>query len=290
MTHAIRIHRHGGPEVLSWEKVDVPAPGPGQAVVRHAAVGLNFIDTYHRTGLYPLDLPSGIGVEASGIVEACGPGVTGIAVGDRVAYAGGPPGACSKARVIPVEHLVALPDFLSLEQAAAVMIKGLTAQYLLRSTYRVKEGDTILVHAAAGGVGLLLCQWARHLGATVIGTVGSDAKAELARDNGCHFTIVYSRESFVDRVREITKGEGVPVVYDSVGRATWEGSLDCLRPLGMMVTYGNASGPVPAFEPAILAQKGSLFVTRPSLFAYVPTRDLLLAAAQELFDVLQSGR
>ncbi len=289
MTHAILIHRHGGPEVLRWETVDLSEPGPGQVKVRHTAIGLNFIDTYHRTGLYPLDLPTAIGVEAAGIVEVCGPGVTEVAPGDRVAYAGGPPGACSEARLIPVEHLVVLPDFLPDEQAAAVMIKGLTAQYLLRSTYRVQPGDTILVHAAAGGVGILLCQWACHLGATVIGTVGSDSKAELARANGCHHTIVYTRETFVDRVREITGGVGVPVVYDSVGRATWEGSLDCLRPLGMMVTYGNASGPVPAFEPAILAQKGSLFVTRPSLFAYVPTRDLLLAAVEELFDVIESG-
>jgi len=289
MTRAIRIHALGGPEVLQMEDVDLARPGPGEARVRHTAIGLNFIDTYHRTGLYPLELPTGLGVEAVGVVEEVGPEVADIRVGERVAYAGGPPGAYSEARLIPATHLVPLPDGISDVQAAAAFIKGLTVQYLLRQTYRVRAGETILIHAAAGGVGLLACQWAKHLGATVIGTVGSDEKAELARQHGCQHTIVYTREDFVERVREITGSDGVPVVYDSVGKDTWEGSLDCLRPLGMMVTFGNASGPVPAFEPGILALKGSLFVTRPTLFSYAAQREDLLAMAGELFDVMEAG-
>jgi len=289
MVNKIEISDIGGPEVLEMVEVDPGDPGPGEARIRHTAVGLNFIDTYHRTGLYPLEMPSGLGIEAAGVVEKIGPGVTEVSPGDRIAYAGGPVGAYSQARVMPTAVLVPLPDEISDSQAAAMMIKGLTAQYLLRQTYVVKAGDTVLIHAAAGGVGLLLCQWAAHLGATVIGTVGSDEKASAARAGGCHQVIVYNRENFVERVRELTEGVGVPVVYDSVGKATWEGSLDCLRPRGLMVSFGNASGPVPAFEPGILALKGSLFVTRPTLFSYASTREELLAMSEELFDVVLSG-
>ena len=288
MITKIQISEVGGPEVMTPVKVDVAEPGSGEALVRHTAIGLNYIDTYHRTGLYPVDLPSGLGIEASGVVEAVGPGVTEVGPGDRVVYGGGPVGAYAQARVMPAAPLVPLPDDIDDIQAAAMMIKGLTAQYLLRQTFVVKAGDTVLIHAAAGGVGLLLCQWAAHLGATVIGTVGNDHKSELARAHGCHHTIVYSREDFTQRVRDLTAGKGVPVVYDSVGKATWEGSLDCLKPRGLMVTYGNASGPVPAFEPGVLALKGSLFVTRPTLFSYADTRDRLLAMADELFSVVRS--
>ncbi len=288
MEKRILISRHGGPEVLEIVEFDPSEPGPGEALVRHTAIGLNFIDTYHRTGLYPVDLPCGLGIEAAGVVEAVGPGVTEVSVGDRVAYGGGPIGAYSQTRVMPAAHLVTLPGGIGDEQAAAMMIKGLTAQYLLRQTYRVEPGNTVLVHAAAGGVGLILCQWAAALGATVIGTVGSDAKAELARNHGCRHPIVYTREDFVEKVRALTGGVGVPVVYDSVGRATWEGSLDCLRRRGLMVTFGNASGPVPAFEPGLLALKGSLFVTRPTLFSYASTREELLAMSRELFDVVEN--
>jgi len=288
MEKRILISRHGGPEVLEIVEFERTDPGPGEALIRHTAIGLNFIDTYHRTGLYPVDLPSGLGIEAAGVVEAVGPGVTEVSIGDRVAYGGGPIGAYSQTRVMPVAHLVTLPDGIDDEHAAAMMIKGLTAQYLLRQTYRVEPGDTVLIHAAAGGVGLILCQWAAALGATVIGTVGSDEKAELAREHGCRHPIVYTREDFVERVRAVTDGAGVPVVYDSVGRATWEGSLDCLRRRGLMVTFGNASGPVPAFEPGILALKGSLFVTRPTLFSYASTREELLEMSRELFDVVEN--
>lgn len=290
MTHAIRIHQTGGPEVLSWESVDLPAPGAGEATVRHAAVGLNFIDTYHRTGLYPLPLPSGIGLEGAGVVEALGSGVTEVQVGDRVAYAGGPIGAYAEARNIPAHRLLKLPDSISFDTAAAMMLQGLTAAYLLRKTYRVQPGDAVLIHAAAGGVGLIACQWAKALGATVIGTVGSAAKAELARAHGCDHVINYSTENFVMRVREITGGEGVPVVYDGVGKDTFMGSLDSLRPLGMMVTYGNASGPVPALDLLLLSQKGSLFVTRPTIVSYTAKRADLEALGTELFDVVASGK
>ncbi len=285
----IQISEVGGPEVMKTVDVELGDPGPGEALIRHTAIGLNYIDTYHRTGLYPVDLPSGLGIEAAGVVESVGPGVTEVGPGDRVAYAGGPVGAYAQARVMPVAPLVPLPDEISDLQAAAMMIKGLTAQYLLRQTFVVKSGDIVLIHAAAGGVGLLLCQWAAHLGATVIGTVGSDEKAELARAHGCHHVIVYTREDFTERVRELTGGKGVPVVYDSVGKETWEGSLDCLQLRGLMVSYGNASGPVPAFEPGVLALKGSLFVTRPTLFSYAATRVELLAMAEELFAVVRSG-
>lgn len=289
MATTIQIQKVGGPDVLTAIDVELGEPGPGEARVRHTAIGLNYIDTYHRTGLYPMELPSGLGIEAAGVVEAVGEGVTEVAPGDRVAYAGGPVGAYSEARLMPAALLVPLPDDIKDQQAAAMMIKGLTAQYLLRQTFVVSPGDTLLVHAAAGGVGLLLCQWASHLGATVIGTVGSDEKASLARAHGCRHVIVYTREDFTRRVRELTEGKGVPVVYDSVGKATWEGSLDCLQPRGLMVSYGNASGPVPAFEPGVLALKGSLFVTRPTLFSYAATREELLAMSDDLFGVVRSG-
>ena len=289
MARAIRIHEHGGPEVLRFEEVAVAAPGPGEAAIRQTAVGVNFIDTYQRTGLYPVDLPSGIGLEAAGVVESVGDDVSEVAPGQRVVYAGGPPGAYAEARVMPANKLVPLPDAISDDQAAAMMLKGMTACYLVRRTYRVTAGESVLIHAAAGGTGLLLSQWAKHLGATVIGTVGSDDKAELARANGCDHTIVYTREDFPSRVRELTNGEGVAVVYDGVGRATWEGSLDCLRPLGMMVTYGNASGPVPPFQTLALSQKGSLFLTRPTLMSYTARRVDLLAIANDLFEVVDKG-
>ena len=290
MTKAFRIHQYGGPEVLKWEDVTVGEPGPGQVRLRQTAVGLNFVDTYMRTGLYKLpSLPSGIGQEAAGVIEAVGPGVTGLKAGQRVAYCVGPADAYAEARLFPAERLVPLPDAIDERTAAAIMLKGLTAWYLIRRIHPVQKGETILLHAAAGGVGQILCQWAKHLGATVIGTVGNDEKAALAKAAGCDHTIVYSRENFTQRVREITGGKGVPVVYDSVGAATWEGSLDCLAPLGMMVTFGNASGKPPAVEPGVLAAKGSLFLTRPSLGHYVPTKDALLGAAKELFAVVTAG-
>ncbi len=290
MSRLIRFERTGGPEVLQWVEAEVPAPAAGEARIRHHAVGLNYIDTYHRSGLYPVPLPSGIGLEAAGVVEAVGEGVPDLLPGDRVAYAGGPLGAYSELRNIPADRLVKLPDALSFEQGAAMMLQGLTAQYLLRRTYRVQPGDTILIHAAAGGVGLIVCQWAKALGATVIGTVGSDEKAELARQHGCDHTIVYTRETVSTRVREITGGEGVAVVYDSIGKDTFMDSLACLRPLGMMVTFGNASGPVAPFDPGLLGKMGSLFLTRPSLFAYSARRADLLAMAEELFSVVVSGQ
>ena len=290
MPKAIRIHEYGGPEVLRWEEVEVGDPGPGQLRVRHAAVGLNYIDVYHRTGLYHLpSLPWTLGMEGAGQVEAVGEGVTEFKAGDRVAYASPPVGAYAEVRLVPADRVVALPDTIDDRTAAAMMLQGMTAQYLLRRTYRVRPGDAILLHAAAGGVGLIASQWARDLGATVIGTVGSDDKAELARAHGCHHVIVYSRENFAERVREITGGQGVAVVYDSVGQTTFMGSLDCLRPLGTMVSFGNASGPVPPFEPGILAAKGSLFLTRPSLMHYTAKRADLVASAAELFEVVGNG-
>lgn len=290
MTHAIRIHRYGGPEELVFEEVTVGRPGAGQVRLRQTAVGLNYIDVYHRTGLYPLpSLPAAIGMEAAGIVEELGPDVDSLRVGDRVAYASPPPGAYAESRLISADRLVRLPDSINDRQAAATMLQGMTAQYLLRRTYRVQPGDPILVHAAAGGVGTIMCQWARYLGAMVIGTVGSDEKAELARANGCHHVIVYSREPVGPRVRELTDGEGVAVVYDGVGKATFEGSLDSLRTLGMLVSFGNASGPVPPFEPAILSQKGSLFFTRPTLMHYTAKTADLQASARELFEVVSAG-
>ncbi|HJL15176.1 MAG TPA: quinone oxidoreductase [Sandaracinaceae bacterium LLY-WYZ-13_1] len=289
MTQAIRFHAHGGPEVLRLDDVEVGEPGPGEAVVRHTAVGLNFIDTYHRTGLYPVELPSGLGMEAAGVIEALGEGVDELSVGSRVAYAGGPPGAYAEARRVPADRLVPLPDGIDDETAAAAMLKGLTVEYLIRRTHAVQPGEVVLWHAAAGGVGLIAMQWLKHLGATVIGTVGSDDKASRAKAAGCDHAIVYTREDFVARVREITGGEGLPVVYDSVGRATFEGSLDCLRPRGLMVSFGNASGKPEPLDVVTLAQKGSLYLTRPSLMTYAAERADLLDGARALLDVLASG-
>ncbi len=289
MPKAIRIHQTGGPEVLRLEDVAVGEPGPGEARVRNVAIGVNFVDIYHRTGLYPLPLPTGLGVDAAGVVEAVGPGVAHVRAGERVAYMG-PPGSYSESRVIAADRLVRLPPELDDRTAAAVMLKGLTVQALIRRTHPVRAGETVLVHAAAGGVGLLMVQWLKALGATVIGTVGTDAKAERVRRAGCDHAIVYTREDFARRVRELTGGAGVPVVYDSVGKATFEGSLDCLAPLGLMVTFGNASGPIPPVNMLELNRRGSLFITRPSVFHYVARREDLEAGAAELFEVLASGK
>jgi NADPH2:quinone reductase len=289
MNHAIRIHQTGGPEVLTWEEVEVGQPGPGQALVRHRAVGLNFIDVYHRTGLYPVPLPAVPGLEGAGVVEAVGPEVAQVRVGDRVAYASAPLGAYAEARLMPADRLVVVPEAISDEQAAAMMLQGLTAQYLVRRTHPVRAGETVLVHAAAGGVGLILCQWAKHLGATVIGTVGSDAKAGLARAHGCDHPIVYTREDFFQRVMELTQGRKVQVVYDSVGRDTFAKSLDCLAPLGLLALFGQSSGAVPPFDLGQLAAKGALFVTRPTLAVYSAQRQDLTAAAGELFDLVARG-
>lgn len=290
MPHAIRFHQTGGPEVLCWEEVDVPPPGAGELRLRQRAVGLNYIDTYHRSGLYPVPLPSGIGLEGAGVVEAIGADVSGFAIGDRVAYAHGPLGAYAEVRNLPAERAVKLPDALSFEQAAAMMLQGLTAQYLLRRTHRVEPGETILVHAAAGGVGSILVQWAKALGATVIGTVGNDEKAERVRALGCDHVIVYTREDFVGRVRDITGGRGVRVAYDSVGRDTFLRTLDCVERLGMVALFGNASGPVEPFDPLLLAQKGSLTLVRPVLGHYIATRGELDAMAADLFDAVLSGK
>ena len=289
MPFAIRIHQTGGPEVMRWEEVAVGDPGPGEARIRHAAVGLNYIDTYHRTGLYPLPLPSGLGMEGAGVVEAVGEGVVDLKPRDRVAYAGGPVGAYSQVRCLPADRLLKLPDGIDFRTGAAMMLQGLTAAYLLRRTYAVQAGDTVLIHAAAGGVGLIACQWAKALGATVIGTVSNEAKAELARAYGCDHIIYYTREDVAKRVRELTAGEGVAVVYDGVGKDTFAGSLDSLRVRGMMVIFGNASGPVAAFDPLLLSQKGSIFITRPTLGHYTAKRDELVALGGELFDVVSSG-
>ncbi len=289
MTKAIRIHEHGGPEVLRYEDVDLPAPGPGEVRLRQSAVGLNFIDVYHRTGLYPVKLPSGIGMEAAGVVEETGEGVQTLKVGDRVAYASPPLGSYAEARNMPADRLVRIPDGIDDRQAAAMMLQGMTVEYLIRRTYPVKSGEVVLWHAAAGGVGLIACQWLKHLGATVIGTVGSEEKAALARSHGCDHTLNYRDEDIAARVREITGGAGVPVVYDSVGKDTFEASLDSLRPLGMLVSFGNASGPVPPFQAGILAQKGSLYFTRPTLMTYTAEREDLQASAAALFEVVQTG-
>lgn len=287
MPYAIRIHETGGPEKMRWEEVEVGSPGPGQVLVRNIAVGLNFIDVYHRIGLYPNALPLILGMEGAGVVEAAGPKVKEFKVGDRVAYAN-PIGSYAEVCLRPVERLVKIPAGVGDRIAAAIMLKGMTAWYLVKRTYKVRKGDTILVHAAAGGVGQILCQWAKHLGATVIGTVGSDEKAVLAKKAGCKHVIVTSREKFVDRVKEITKGKGVPVVYDGVGKDTFMDSLDCLAPLGMMASFGNASGAVTQFNPGVLAQKGSLFLTRPTLFTYTSKREDLVKAAQDLFAVVKN--
>lgn len=290
MPKAIRIHENGGPEVMKLEEVSVGDPGPGQARVRHHAAGLNFIDCYQRSGLYKLPLPLTLGMEGAGVIEAVGAGVTDLKVGDRVAYAAPPPGSYSEVRLAQADRLVKLPDGISFETAAAMMLKGMTVEYLIMRTFKVQPGMTVLWHAAAGGVGLIACQWLNALGVTVIGTVGSDAKAELAKRHGCHHTINYARENFVERVKAITGGRGVPVVYDSVGKDTFAGSLDCLEPLGMFVSFGNASGAIPPFEPGILAAKGSLYFTRPTLMTYTARREDLLLSANRLFEVVLSGK
>ncbi|WP_022662072.1 quinone oxidoreductase family protein [Paucidesulfovibrio longus] len=290
MGKAVVLHATGGPEALSWEDFEPGTPGPGEALVAHEAVGVNFIDIYQRTGLYPLPkLPAVLGLEGAGVVEAVGEGVTEVAVGDRVAYAGGPPGAYAEKRLIPAHRLVPLPAFLSFHDAASVMLRGMTARYLLKGCYPVGPESVILVHAASGGVGTLLTQWAHSLGATVIGTVGSEAKAVQARENGCDHVILYREEDFVAGVREFTRGRGVDAVYDSVGQATFLKSLDCLRPMGMMVSFGQSSGSVEPFSPGLLASKGSLFLTRPSLMEYTRKREDLLAHAEDLFGVLEQG-
>lgn len=289
MAKAIRIHRIGGPETLVYEDVSLGEPGPGEVLLRHHAIGLNYIDTYHRSGLYPLpSLPAVLGMEGAGEVEAIGEGLSEFAVRDRVAYAGGPPGAYAEARLIAATHLVRLPDEISFEQAAAMMLQGMTVEYLLNRCHKVEAGETILWHAAAGGVGLIANRWAKHLGAVVIGTVGSDEKAERARAHGCDHPIVYTRENFVARVKALTAGEGVPVVYDSVGRATFFDSLECLKPRGLMVSFGQSSGPVPPVDTLKLGAK-SLFLTRPSLIHYTAAREELLASASALFELIRKG-
>ncbi|HWB47845.1 MAG TPA: quinone oxidoreductase [Stellaceae bacterium] len=289
MVQAIRFERTGGPEVLVWQQINVDRPGPGQVRLKHKAVGLNYIDTYQRSGLYQVPLPSGLGGEACGVVEEVGQGVADLKPGDRVAYAGGPLGAYSEERVFPADRLVPVPDGISDQEAAAMMLKGMTAWYLIRRTHVVKPGETILIHAAAGGVGLIACQWAKHLGATVIGTVGSEDKAELVKKHGCDHPILYRSEDFVARVNAITGGKKLPVVYDSVGKDTFFKSLDCLAPLGLMALFGQSSGAVPPVDLGILAAKGSLFVTRPTLGNYTATRQDLLTAANDLFSVVKSG-
>lgn len=288
MPFAIRIHATGGPEVMRWEEVAVGKPGPGEVLVRNTAVGLNFVDTYQRSGLYPMPLPTTIGREGAGVVAAVGRRVKDFKPGDRVAYVD-PSGSYAESLLRPAERLVKIPAGVSDKTAAAMMLKGMTAQYLLRRTYRVKKGDTILVHAAAGGVGQILCQWGKQLGATVIGTVGSDAKVALAKKAGCKYVLLTSRDKIPERVKELTKGLGVPVVYDGVGKDTFMDSLDCLAPLGMMVTYGNASGPVPSVSPLLLTQKGSVFLTRPTLGNYIAKREDLVRTARELFAVVKKG-
>jgi len=290
MPKAIRVFKTGGPEVMEYVDVDVGDPGPGEARVRHAACGLNYIDVYFRNGTYPQPLPAGLGMEGAGVVEAVGEGVSYVKPGDRVAYAGRPTGAYAEVRLMPAAILVKLPDSIDFDTAAAMMLQGLTVQYLFRRTFPLRGGETILFHAAAGGVGLIACQWAKALGVTVIGTVGSEDKAALAKAHGCAYTINYNKENFVERVKELTGGKGVPVVYDSIGKDTFTGSLDCLAPLGMMVSYGSASGPVPPFTLNELASRGSLFITRPTLFTYTAERDDLELMASELFGMVENGK
>jgi NADPH:quinone reductase len=290
MARIVRIHQTGGPEALRLEDIDPGHPGPNEVLLRQTAIGVNFIDTYHRTGLYPLpSLPHALGQEAAGVVEEIGPGVTGLSQGMRVAYAGGTTGAYAEKRLVPAARLVPLPDDIDDRAAAGMMLRGMTAEYLIRRTFKVEPGMWVLFHAAAGGVGSIACQWLKHLGARVIGTVGSDAKAERARQEGCAEVIVYTREKFAERVRAITAGAGVPVVYDSVGKATFDGSIECLARRGMLVAFGNASGAAPPFDPLVLSRKGSLYLTRPTLFDYTATRDELLASAGALFDVVRRG-
>ena len=290
MTKAIRIHQTGGPDAMQWEDIEVGAPGPGEIRIRHEAVGLNYIDVYFRTGLYPApSLPFSPGMEGAGIVEAVGAEIDSLGIGDRVAYAGGPVGSYAEARLMPAAKVVKVPAGIDSKQAAAMMLQGMTVEYLLRRAYPVRSGETILFHAAAGGVGLIACQWAKHLGATVIGTVSSDEKAELARAHGCDHPIVYTREDFTERVMALTDGEGVPVVYDAVGRDTFEGSLDCLRPRGMLVSFGQSSGKIDPFDLGVLSAKGSLYITRPTLMTYTASRADLEDSAQALFDVVGQG-
>ena len=289
MVKAVRFHETGGPEVLRLDDIDTGHPVSGQILVRHTAIGLNYIDTYHRSGLYPLSLPSGIGMEGAGVVEAVGPGVSTLSEGDRIAYASPPPGSYAETRLIDAEKVVKIPDDVTDQQAAAMMLKGLTAQYLIRQIYKVGPSDTILIHAAAGGVGLIVCQWAKSLGATVIGTVSTDEKAELAKTNGCDHPIVYTRDDFVAKVGEITNGARLPVVYDSIGKATFPESLDCIRPLGTFVSFGQASGPVPPVDLGVFAQKGSLFFTRPTLFNYANSPENLRAMSADLFAAVSTG-
>ena len=289
MTKAICIHKHGGPDVLQWEDVVLGDPGDGEVRIRHTAVGLNFIDCYQRSGLYPMDLPLTLGTEAAGVIEVVGPGVEGLAVGQRVAYAGGQVGSYAEERIMNASVLVPMPEGIEDQTAAAMMLKGMTAHMLLVKCYPVSAGDTILIHAAAGGVGTILCQWAKHLGATVIGTVGSDAKAEIAKAHGCDHAINYSTENFAELVAEITDGSGVPVVYDSVGKDTFERSLDCASNFGYVISFGNASGPAPAVEPLTLMAKGSLFLGRPTLMNYTADHALRLEAARALFEAVESG-
>lgn len=289
MAKAIQITKTGGPEVMEYVDVEVGAPGPGEVRLRQAACGLNFIDVYFRTGLYPQPLPGGLGQEGAGTIEAVGEGVTDFAVGDRVAYGSGPNGAYAEVRLIPAKCLVKLPDAIDMETAAAMMLQGMTVQYLLRQTYAVKAGETILFHAAAGGIGTIASQWARALGVKMIGTVGSDEKIALAKANGCEHVINYNKENFVERVKEITGGKGVPVVYDSIGKDTFKDSLDCLSPRGLMVSFGNASGAVPPFALTELVSRGSLYITRPTLGSYTSTRASLDSTAQDLFDVVANG-
>jgi NADPH2:quinone reductase len=289
MAKAVRYHRQGGPEVLQVDDVQVGDPGPGQVRVRHTAIGVNFVDTYQRSGLYPMQLPAVAGNEAAGVIEAVGKGVKDLKKGDRVCYTGLPGSYCEE-RLVPAERMVKLPKGISEEQAASMLLKGMTVHYLIFSTYKVKKGDTVLWHAAAGGVGLIACQWLKKLGVIVIGTVGSDEKAALAKAHGCRHVINYSTENFVERVKEITKGKKLPVVYDAVGKSTWEGSLDCLQPRGLMVSFGNASGAVPPVNLGILSSKGSLYVTRPTLATYIAARADLVKRASDLFNVVKSGK
>jgi len=289
MSKAVRYHKQGGPEVLQVDEVQVGDPGAGQVRIRHTAIGVNFVDTYQRSGLYPMQLPGVAGNEGAGVVEAVGPGVKDLKKGDRVCYTGIPGSYCEE-RLVPADRMVKLPKGISEEQAASMLLKGMTVHYLIFTTYKVKKGDTVLWHAAAGGVGLIACQWLKKLGVTTIGTVGSDDKAKLAKAHGCHHVINYSRENFVERVKEITKGKKLPVVYDAVGKSTWDGSLDCLQPRGLMVSFGNASGAVPPVNLGILSTKGSLYVTRPTLATHIASRADLVKRSKDLFEVVKSGK
>ena len=289
-TNAIIVHKIGGPDEMIWEEINVPAPSENEVIIKQNVIGLNFIDTYFRSGLYPTNLPTPLGMEAAGVIEQVGANVSGFKEGDRVAYASPPLGSYSEKRVMPTDNLVKIPDDISDDIAAAIMLKGMTAEYLIRRTFAVKSGQTVLFHAAAGGVGLIACQWLKAIGANVIGTVGSKDKAMLAQENGCDHTILYKEEDFVEKVKEITNGIGVPVVYDSVGKDTAIQGLDCLSPLGLLVIFGNSSGNAPAIEPGLLATKGSLFVTRPTLFSYNSNREKLIDSAEQVFNMIRNNK